>query len=104
MYLQLRLLKHLALPSFARLLRCVDFILDRLLGISTTSNPDERERSYPERAIQGDVEVVVSACGNAVHVADDGLTRCRVVQESPILAAWTLKRHPNADALRRVVI
>lgn len=66
--LQLRLLEHLALPSFLGLLRRVNNILDRLLGIRATSKPNERERSYPERAVEDDSKVVVSACGDAVHV------------------------------------
>jgi hypothetical protein len=67
-YLQLRLLEHLALPSFLGLLRRLNNILDRLLGVRTASKPDKRKRSYPERAIKDNSKVVVSACGNAVHV------------------------------------
>jgi len=67
--LQLRLLEHLALPSFLGLLRRVNNIFDRLLGIRATCKPNERERSYPERAVEDDSKVIVSACGDAVHVS-----------------------------------
>jgi hypothetical protein len=75
--------------------------VDRLLWISTTSNPDKCKRSYPERAVQGNVEVVVSACSDAVHVAGDVLISRVPTKSHPGLDP---ERHPKAHALSRVVI